>query len=84
MQIIKANKDIAAISVCASVHVCVCQQKQIKHFNDFWPGGVMQGSSPCPSLTLSDNPTIATQKAQKQLIAALLSSQFSSSILNWG
>lgn len=36
MQIMKASEDIAAISAC--VCVCVCQQKQIKHFNDFWPG----------------------------------------------
>lgn len=45
MQIIKANNDIAVISVCASVCecVCVCQQKQTKHFNDFWPAGVGGG-----------------------------------------
>lgn len=46
MQIIKASKDIAVINVCASV--CVCQQKQTKHFNDFWLGGLFRKVFPAP------------------------------------
>lgn len=60
---------------------CMCSANKSQRFNHFWPGEAVQESSACSPLTPSDTPAIARQKAQRQLIKALLSSQFSS-ILN--
>lgn len=46
MQIIKASKDITAISASASA----CQRN--KRFNDFWPGWFTQENFPCSPLRL--------------------------------
>lgn len=59
MQIIRASKDITAISASASA----CQRN--KRFNDFWPGWSHRKIFPVPPFAWSDNPAIATQTKKK-------------------